>query len=297
VSAKPPSQEDETIQCMEILGGNRAARQVIHAPGIDLWIDSRPLEAGTGGGDVHYVSTCGGGQVTRLALADVAGHGASVDGLAVFLRKLMRKHINTLNQTRFAQALNQEFGTGAESGRFATALLVTYFGPTQHLIVCNAGHGRPLRYAARENAWEFLDLERVGDCASLKTSNVRYHFERLANLPLGILDPIEYEQFAIDFEPGDLVLLCTDAIVECEDSEGKLLGEEGLRELVTSLGSNDIAEVGDRVLAAVHARRGPRPQADDQTLILVGRTDSPPPRPSVVRTATTVAKMLGLRRV
>jgi serine phosphatase RsbU (regulator of sigma subunit) len=255
------------------------------------------LDEGVGGGDVHYVSTCGGGQVTRLALADVAGHGESVDGLAVFLRKLMRKYINTLNQTQFAQALNQEFATAAESGRFATALLLTYFAPTRHLIVCNAGHGRPLHYSARKNAWEALDLERSGDCPSMKTSKVRYHFERLSNLPLGILDPIEYEQFAIDFEPSDLVLLYTDALIESVGTDGVQLGESGLLSLVTSIGSTEMHEVGEQLLAAERAHRGSRPPADDQTLILLKRSDAPLPGPSVFRTANTVAKMLGLRRV
>lgn len=94
-------ESEHVLQCMEIIGGNRATRQTVDAPGLTIWIDSRPL--GKGGGDVHYVSTCGAGYVTRLALADIAGHGDSVDRLAVALRKLMRKHINTLDQTRFAR--------------------------------------------------------------------------------------------------------------------------------------------------------------------------------------------------
>ena len=143
------SHEQNALQCMEIIGGNRAVQRSIAAHGLEIWIDSRPLGTDSGGGDVHYVSTCGGGQVTRLVLADVAGHGETADKMAVFLRKLMRKYINTLNQTRFARALNQEFGSAAESGRFATAILLTYFSPTGHLIVCNAGHGRPLRYSAK----------------------------------------------------------------------------------------------------------------------------------------------------
>ncbi len=260
---------EETLHCMEILGGNRAARRFVHAAGVDVWIDSRPLDAGAGGGDVHYVSTCGGGQVTRLALADVAGHGGSVDSLAVFLRKLMRKYINTLNQTRFAQSLNKEFAVAAESGRFATALLLTYFTPTGHLIVCNAGHGRPLRYSARRDAWESLDLDKAGDCSSVKTSKVRYHFERVANLPLGVLDPIEYEQFAIDFEGGDLVLLYTDAVVEGEDAGGRQLGESGLLALLAEVGSVDIQDLGERLLEALAAPGGAAPG---------GRPDVDPPQ-------------------
>jgi phosphoserine phosphatase RsbU/P len=252
---------------------------------------------GKGGGDVHYVSTCGAGYVTRLALADIAGHGDAVDRLAVALRKLMRKHINTLDQTRFARALNRELGTLDESGRFATAVLATYFAPTKHLMLCNAGHGRPMWYSARSHQWQCLDLDTVGDCGSLKSSKARYHLERLANLPLGILDPINYEQFAIQLSPGDVVVLCTDAITECADGSGELLGEAGLLALLQKLSAADHPRIGERILDAVESRRGGREAADDQTLIVIELADTDPPRPSLGRTVRTLAKMIGLSRV
>src|SRR5690348_6488670 len=127
---------ERTIACMEIIGGNRAVRDLVHAPALDVWIDSRPLELNFGGGDIHYVSTCGAGYVTRLALADVSGHGSSVDHVAIRLRKLMRKYINTLDQTQFAKELNREFAATDDDGRFATAVLLTYFAPTNHLMIC-----------------------------------------------------------------------------------------------------------------------------------------------------------------
>jgi sigma-B regulation protein RsbU (phosphoserine phosphatase) len=286
---------EHALQCMEIIGGNRAIRQTIDAPGLKIWIDSRPL--GRGGGDVHYVSTCGAGYVTRLALADISGHGESVDRLAVALRKLMRKHINTLDQTRFARSLNRELAALDQSGRFATAVLATYFAPSRHLILCNAGHGHPLWYSTKHAQWQYLDLESAGDCQTLKLSKARYHLERLANLPLGILDPINYQQFAVELSHGDVVVLCTDAITECSDDGGELLGETGLLALVRQLGSNDRSQIGERLVDAIEARRNGRTAADDQTLIVLEHSSTGPPRPSLGRTVRTLAKMIGLSRV
>ncbi|HEV8001897.1 MAG TPA: PP2C family protein-serine/threonine phosphatase [Planctomycetaceae bacterium] len=286
---------EHALQCMEIIGGNRAIRQTIDAPGLKIWIDSRPL--GRGGGDVHYVSTCGAGYVTRLALADISGHGESVDRLAVALRKLMRKHINTLDQTRFARSLNRELAALDQSGRFATAVLATYFAPSRHLILCNAGHGRPLWYSTQHAQWQYLDLESAGDCQTLKLSKARYHLERLANLPLGILDPINYQQFAVELGHGDMVVLCTDAITECSDDAGEMLGETGLLALVRQLGSNDRSQIGERLVDAIEARRNGRTAADDQTLIVLEHSSTGPPRPSLGRTVRTLAKMIGLSRV
>ena len=54
-----------------------------------------------------------------------AGYGAAVSDLADRLRSLMRKYIDTLDQTRFARALNRDFLHLARDGRFATAVLAT----------------------------------------------------------------------------------------------------------------------------------------------------------------------------
>ncbi len=286
-----------SLQCMEIVGGNRAVRQLTHAPGLDVWIDSCPLEAGAGGGDIHYVSTCGAGYVTRFALADVSGHGSSVDGVAVNLRKLMRKYINTLDQTRFAKELNREFATIDEEGRFATAVLLTYFEPTNHLMICNAGHGRPLWYSKKQNQWQFVDLESLADCESLRGSKARYHLERVSNLPLGILDPTDYEQFALRLEVGDFIVLYTDAITECENSQGKQLGEAGLLEVVQRASPKDPMRLADEIVGALRKWRGEASSQDDQTVIVIQRTTSKPPRASIGRTFGTLAKMLGLKKV
>jgi phosphoserine phosphatase RsbU/P len=286
---------DHVMRCMEIVNGNRAARRTIVAPGLDIWIDSRPL--GAEGGDVHYVSTCGGGYVTRVALADVAGHGESVDRFAIVLRKLMRKYINTLDQTRFAAALNRELMASPKRGPFATALLLTYFAPTRHLIICNAGHGRPLRYSARRREWDYLDLKSAGTCPSLKASRARYHLERLANLPLGVLEPIDYQQFAVQLDVGDLVILCTDGITESVDEAGAMLSEQGLLSIADRLGRDHGVDLGERLLDAIDVRRGQSSVADDQTLIVMRHNQTPPPRLSLSRTARTLGKMIGLGRV
>ena len=99
------------LECMEIWGDNQAANAGASTPGLDLWVYSRPHEQAAGGGDVHYVSLCGEGMLTRFVLADISGHGASVDRLARSLRDLMRRNINRKSQGRLIRALNREFTT------------------------------------------------------------------------------------------------------------------------------------------------------------------------------------------
>ena len=66
------------MQCMEIWGSSGAADSGISTPGLDIWVLGKPYQGAAKGGDVHYVSLCGGGITTRVIVADVAGHGGTV---------------------------------------------------------------------------------------------------------------------------------------------------------------------------------------------------------------------------
>src|SRR5438270_328609 len=79
------------MQCMEVWGGNRPVDSGVIMPGVDAWVYSQPCANQEAGGDVHYVSTCAGGQVVRMVVADIAGHGAGVAETGANLRLLMRR--------------------------------------------------------------------------------------------------------------------------------------------------------------------------------------------------------------
>jgi sigma-B regulation protein RsbU (phosphoserine phosphatase) len=229
-SAISPPEAPYSLQCLEVFGGNQVVQHALAAPGLDVWLDSRPC-GGARGGDLHYVSTCGTGRVTRFVVADIAGHGPDLNEFARWLRKSVRKHINSLDQTRFARALNKDFADKVGNREYATVLLATYFAPTHHLIVCNAGHPRPLWYSHLAGRWQFLDQAAANAGPSIRTERVRYRLSRVANLPLGIIEPTEYRQFAAKLAMGDVVIIYTDAMTEARNPTGEVLGECRLLEL------------------------------------------------------------------
>jgi phosphoserine phosphatase RsbU/P len=106
------------MHCMEIWAGNRPTDNAVCTPGLDVSVISRPLDGA--GGDVHYVSLCGGGLITRIFLADVSGHGMPVAAIAGDLRQLMRKFINTKSQDRLVSRLNNRMKAWHLNGLFAT---------------------------------------------------------------------------------------------------------------------------------------------------------------------------------
>ena len=66
-----------------------------------------PIGPGDAGGDVHYVSLCPSCIVSRIALADVSGHGQAVAALGETLRELMQQYLRALEQVALMRDLNQ----------------------------------------------------------------------------------------------------------------------------------------------------------------------------------------------
>src|SRR4051812_32958512 len=197
---------DHVMQCMEVWGGNQSVDSTVALAGLDAWIYSRPYADATVGGDVYYVSSCATGRITRLLVADVTGHGSAVHELAIGFRTLIRKFVNYIGQTRFVQAMNAQFTSLSKNGNFATAVGTTFFSPTRRLSLCNAGHPPPMIYRKSAGKWEFL--EQTGATGSAPH-----------NLPLGILDLGDYEQFEVELRIGDLVLCYTDSLPESRGSD------------------------------------------------------------------------------
>ena len=280
------SAADHAVRCLEVWGGTQAVDTTLTIPGIDAWVFSRPYHGEEAGGDIHYVSSCFTGRVARFVVADVSGHGQTVAHLSSVLRKLMRKHINYLDQTGLARMLNTEFAAADQTGKFATAVMLSYFAPTDHLIVCNAGHPRPLWYHAAERTWRLL-MHDVVEQAEAPDS--------VRNLPLGIVEPTNYVQFAVKLSLGDLVLIYTDALIEARrNGDGALLGEEGLLDLARQCSPTSPQAFGQSLLQALETYRGGTPADDDQTLLVLHHNASEATVGTIRGAIRAIGDMLGL---
>ncbi len=257
----------QQMTCMEVWGGSQLTTQRVEMGGLDAWVYSKPFGDAERGGDVYYASSCATGRITRLLLADVAGHGNTVASTAANLRTLMRRFVNRLDQTEFVRLLNQQFSALSEAGTFATAVVATFFAPTQRMIVCNAGHPRPLFYQASKQQWTLLGADPATEDP---TPN---------NMPLGIMDLTEYEQFDVELESGDCVLSYTDALIESHDADGEMLGEDGLLRIVRLLGDFEPQLLTKMLLREIKDRHTGNLTEDDVTVLLV-RANGLKPHPS-----------------
>ena len=253
---------------MEVWGGSQLTERGVELGGLDAWVYSKPFGDAEYGGDIYYASSCATGRISRLLLADVAGHGHSVAATASELRTLMRRFVNHLDQTEFVRLLNEQFVALSREEAFATAIVTTFFAPTGCLSVCNAGHPRPLLYRAAQRQWDLLGHHSPSGLSPL------------SNIPLGILDISEYDQFDIQLEPGDSVLSYTDALIESRDAAGEMLGEAGLLNIARQLGGVQASNLIESVLSAI-ARQYPKNLSEDDVTVLVIQANGREPQNSI----------------
>ena len=230
------------LACMEIWGGNSSIDTPVELPGLQGWIHSKPLEPATAGGDVYYLSVCSAGMLSRIILADVAGHGQGVGPIAVELRNLVHKHINTMDQSDLMRGINEAFGDAAgPTVQYATAAVLGYYAETRDLVFANAGHPPALWYSAALGTWDWLheDTSR-GETA-------------VDGLPLGLIAGTQYSQTAVRLGEGDRLILYTDGVSECRDQAGNELGYEGLLGMVRSLPPGDSATMGAALLSSIES--------------------------------------------
>ncbi|CAE7640580.1 unnamed protein product [Symbiodinium necroappetens] len=252
-TAAQPDTNAHTLQCFEVWGGNHAVDNGVAMPGLDAWVYSEPYEHATGGGDVHYVSSCATGRITRILLMDVAGHGEGAATLAVRLRDLMRRYVNYSKQTDFVNALNREFFRRSEGYRFATGIAATFWGPTNTLSLSIAGHPLPLHYRAKAKQWSLLSPGDSGSDAR--------------NLPLGVDEDAAYDEFSVKLGVGDIVLMYSDALIETDNGEGQLLGEGGLLDVAKTLDPTDPSALITRLREVINPEIDRQTDQDDVTLL------------------------------
>jgi len=252
---------DHRMACLEIRGGNRRESYSVELPGLSAWISCRPLPPASEGGDLYYMTVCSKGAISRVVLADVAGHGQLVSSVADRLRDGLRKHVNTWDQSILVQELNNAFLAGANGVQFATAFVLGHYVQSGEVVFTNAGHVPPLWYWAAERKW-------------LTISHSTPYATEIADLPLGIIAGTPYTQTAIQLSPGDLLVLYTDGLTESRDAAGQQLGSERLAALASTVPVEVPDNAGEALLARVETFRSPSPPFDDETMIVLRRNGS-----------------------
>ena len=185
-------------------------------------------------------------------MADVVGHGVAA---AMLMAKLSAETRFCLAGTEdVAQAiinLNNRM-TGMALDRFVTFLLVMINSDTHEITLVNAGHMAPFHRKTDGT----VDL--VG--------------EDYADLPIGIMEDVEYQSYSFHLAPGESLTMYTDGLNEQDNGRDELFGIEAIGELVKQH-QDTATERGERILQAVTDFSAGAIQGDDMCLVALNRTD------------------------
>jgi phosphoserine phosphatase RsbU/P len=214
--------------------------------GFDLAAHSRPAEEV--GGDFFDFAVFDE-DMLGLSIGDASGHGLPaallvrdvVTGLRMGLeRELKIAHVFT--------KLNRVIHRSTLSSRFVSVFYAE-LERNGNLIYVNAGHQPPLLFSG---AGKVMELTTGGTV-------------------IGPLPEVRFHRGMAYLEPGDLLVMCTDGILERRAPDGTFFGEERLRDLVRERRAEGASEIMETIFEAAESFGAGRAWEDDATVVVVRR--------------------------
>jgi phosphoserine phosphatase RsbU/P len=209
--------------------------------GYDIWGRTVPAEIVSGD---FYDFIPVSDNILGLAIADGSGHGLPA---ALIVRDVyMGLRMATDRDFKIIRTL-EKLNHIIHRGRLTTKFVSLFYGELETggiLIYCNAGHNAP--FVLRDGKVEFL---------------------RNGGPVLGPTPDATYTRGFVKLEPGDLLCMYTDGIVEATDGQEREFGIDRLIKLVKASRAKTAQEIGQEVLARV-AKWG-REDQDDRTVVIV----------------------------
>lgn len=183
-----------------------------------------------------------------VVIADVSGHNIGSALIMAETRTFIHSRVHGIeNPYAMLHALNDYFLKDLDrSDLFVTMFYLQYNPASRQLIYSNAGHNPPLLWRHQHQLIEPLDAE---------------------GLIFGVHKDVNFEQRSTRLEPGDMLLLYTDGIIEAEDSNQNLFGQERLQKLLSEEEQSTPQELIDQILTQIRLFSGYRHFNDDVTLL------------------------------
>jgi sigma-B regulation protein RsbU (phosphoserine phosphatase) len=188
-----------------------------------------------------------GPQQLGIALGDVSGKGTAAALYGAVAIGIMRSLApQKLQPAEMLRQMNQLVGERRIEGRFMTACFATWQKGRQKLRVANAGQSQPLLY-------------RGGRCEKIE----------LTGFPLGIFEEVQYDEWNVTLDIGDILVFHSDGIAETANAEGQFFGTTRLMRLIEQNHELSATEMADLVLREVDWFTQSAPLSDDRTLVVL----------------------------
>ncbi len=236
-------------------------------PGYELcsmWQTAREV-----GGDFYDFIPLNAGRWATV-IADVSDKGIAASLFMALSRTILRTMaIGKPTPHEALDRANDVILTDARSEMFVTVFFGVLDPPTGRYTYGNAGHNPPLLYRA----------------ATRQVTTIKGH-----GLALGVLPNISLQDYVLDLEQGDLLLLYTDGVTEAVNAQEEEFGAERLASIVAACGNLSAAQVIDEIVKAVTEHVGNLPPFDDQTMLAIKRVGADHPGISTATTVNTIVE-------
>jgi PAS domain S-box-containing protein len=219
----------------------------------DIGGASYPAEA-IGGDYYDYLSLPDGS--LGVAIGDVSGHGIGPALLMAEVRAYLRAFAQTqASPGDILAAVNRIICQDIEGDRFIT-LLLAHLDPCARSF-CYASAGHPSGYVLGADG----GVKRALDSTSI---------------PVGIVPECDFPTSDVmGLDPGDIVVLLTDGVVEARAPDGAVFGTRRALELVRVFRRSPAREIVENLYYAVRAFAQNQPQYDDITATVIKVAPAP----------------------
>ena len=200
------------------------------------------------GGDFYDVLALEDGRLA-VAVGDVAGHGVS-SGLVMSMAKSALAVQVTFDPEVAAvfATLNRMVFQSARKRLLATLCYALIDPVRREMRFASAGHLFPYR------------ISRLGKVESLES--VAY--------PLGVRESLDIDSHTARLEPGDIIFLCSDGVVEArKEGSDEHFGFDRLERVLAKFGGHGASVVRDKVLAALDSFTQGAEREDDLTVLVL----------------------------
>ena len=185
-----------------------------------------------------------------MVIADVSGHSIGAALLMVEARSVICAQVHSFTSPGEVLASLNEilYEDLNQAGLFITLFYLKYAPLTRTLTYANAGHVLPL--LSRSSGTPCSELDADG-------------------LILGVRRDVPFEVKRLGMQPGDVLLLYTDGIIEAQNGAKELFGIDRLCETLQENHSKSPQAIIDAVLQRVSAFTGTSALEDDAAMIVL----------------------------
>lgn len=170
--------------------------------------------SGPGRVGLYGIDVSGHGISSALMTARIAGYlSAAAPEQNVALKRRADGSHGPRPPAEAAATLNRLILDEMETEHYFTLLIADADLETGHVRMAQAGHPHP----------------------ALQRANGTVEFPGNGGLPVGLVDGAEFQEVEAVMRPGDRLLIHSDGVTECAGPDGALLGEAGLRGLLSDL--------------------------------------------------------------